>query len=330
MIRLLFKINPNHVKSGPNGGQFTSAPKASAKAPAKVAASSRDAVSEKLFNGKKILLDGTFDLRSSQRREIIDNHPDFKGLDEVQVQQKVVSQLFGKPTMTSKDYARLVGAPDGSHVTAYVTMYRHSENRNNIVYEASIETEHKTLSSKRVITSFEWETDPKKFDTPQRGLEQAGFATKTFPKGKRVSILYNENFKSHAGAGAGIGVRSFSTMAKHAEEYNISAAYTLAAGSKASPDYNGYYTWPRLGYEHIPRADRSLQAIMRDRYKLYGVSSEKPSTTATSLSELMKTDQGRKDWQNFGGMVWSYFDMRKGSPQKAFLGAYLKEKGIAV
>lgn len=352
MIRLYFKREYVRKPAGDeHGGEFApkrggaaktpvkASTKALAKAPAKSSsAAARDSVSEKLFNGKKILLDGRFDLRSPQRREIIDNHPDFKGLNEIQVQQKVVSGLFGKPEMTSKDYAKLVGAPDGSHVFVYVTMFRHSADPNHIVYEAEITTEHKTLTSKRVVTSFEWQTDSKKFDTPQRALEQAGFDSKTFPQGKRITTMYNENFTSHAAPGSGIGVRSFSTMAKHAEEYNISAAYTAAAGSKASPDYNGYYTWPRLGYDHVPRPPATVQGIMQDRHAAYvrgrvhsiDVATPKPVTSAKSLSELMKTSQGRSDWQNYGNLVWAYFDMRKSSPQKAFLSAYLKEKGISV
>jgi hypothetical protein len=129
-----------------------------------------------------------------------------------------------------------------------------------------------------------------------------------------------------------MGARILAHQVKYAEEYNVSAIFTMAAQGSTM---NGYYTWPRLGYESqggIP-LKRLLQDEINFRSSITPETRsavEKLSSTNTKISSLMKTEEGRNLWKQFGSALYMYFDMRKGSPQKAILAAYLAEKGIVV
>ena len=90
----------------------------------------------------------------------------------------------------------------------------------------------------------------------------------------------------------------------------------IVCQAERGADYNGYYTWPRLGY------DARLDDAPDLRYPL-----PKQFRGATHVSDLMKTPAGRNWWKQNGTTVENAtFDLAQGSLSRTTLAAYLKEK----
>lgn len=329
-VTFVFKYNPNHVASGENGGQFTSAPKKAAKTGVK-AAVQRDEITAALFNQKNIkatLLEKG-KLFSDDNWKSLGNHPDFKGATEEEVKSKIFTRAFGKPTLSPGDVAKMIGMPDNSTVKLQITV--HDPDLPHIgVRVTGYSIEH-GINCSREFELKKWNSNG---DVGHDYYVNAsGFPKKSFKKGEYVTTVSNDILTiDRDNRSAGMGARILAHQVKYAEEYNISTIFTMAAQGSTM---NGYYTWPRLGYESqggIP-LKRLLQDEINSRSSIRSEiksAVEKLSSTDTKISSLMKTEEGRNLWKQFGSALYMYFDLRKGSPQKAILAAYLAEKGIVV
>ncbi len=71
-------------------------------------------------------------------------------------------------------------------------------------------------------------------------------------------FLRNEFFRTRDDAPKGLGTYSFARQVAGARALGIRWIETFAAGSKASRNWNGYYTWPRLGYNAELTSDEEL------------------------------------------------------------------------
>lgn len=79
---------------------------------------------------------------------------------------------------------------------------------------------------------------------------------------------------------------------------------------------NGYYTWPRLGYD--AKVPARIQAKLR---KELG-----PKAKVATVQELMKNAKGRDAWKKLGVSVAGSFDLSTKSTAQKVLTKYLKEK----
>jgi hypothetical protein len=61
-------------------------------------------------------------------------------------------------------------------------------------------------------------------------------------------FLTNDLFRVSQTAPVGTGLRSFARQVAGARALGIHRIETYAVGSKQFPQWNGYYTWPRFGY----------------------------------------------------------------------------------
>lgn len=87
---------------------------------------------------------------------------------------------------------------------------------------------------------------------------------------------------------------------------------------------NGYYTWPRLGYDGaIP--DRKYQALPPELKALVD-SNPTGSTTRRSVLNLMSTEAGRKWWKEHGQSISCKFDLADNSLSMRTLAKYLEER----
>lgn len=127
-------------------------------------------------------------------------------------------------------------------------------------------------------------------------------------------VLYNELLVLKKDAPAGIGTRIFASQVEAARQLGLQRIEVYAAGSAGS-DYNGYYTWARLGYRAPLKADEMgrLPAELRG---------------ARDVGDLMATAAGRDWWRKNGSGRAMSFDLGAGSESLRHLQAYLKEKGI--
>jgi GNAT superfamily N-acetyltransferase len=185
-----------------------------------------------------------------------------------------VKEMFDG-SATLKDMASLVGAPDDARVTVGI-------------YKGKLEVG--------------WESP-------------AGSASRTFRKVDGVPEVENVHFileKEHQGTGLGTAV--LAKQIAHATRHGLSKIKTYAAGNFRSIDtYNGYYTWPRFGY------DAPLDEWTREKL---------PATLADAgrLSDLMKTPEGREWWKVNGEDGDMEFDLRAGSLSRKVFAEYLRRK----
>jgi hypothetical protein len=78
-------------------------------------------------------------------------------------------------------------------------------------------------------------------------------------------------------------------------------------------DYNGYYTWPRFGYDAPinPSTRARLPAVLKG---------------AREISDVFRTAQGRQWWKDHGTGHDMTFDLRKGSGSRKVLSSYIRER----
>ena len=77
---------------------------------------------------------------------------------------------------------------------------------------------------------------------------------------------------------------------------------------------NGYYTWPRLGFEGplSPRIERKLPPGLEH---------------ARTVLDLMACEKGRLWWSEHGETICVAFDLNVGSRSRDVFTRYLREKG---
>lgn len=119
----------------------------------------------------------------------------------------------------------------------------------------------------------------------------------------------------------GLGTAIFAKQVDNAAEEGFDYIITQAAGDYGTrSNFNGYYTWPRLGY------NESLKSIRRNNRRLAD-SIEEMFPNAKSVRDVMATKAGR-DWWLFNGsdLEDAVFDLREGSWSRYILDAYLDSK----
>jgi hypothetical protein len=129
--------------------------------------------------------------------------------------------------------------------------------------------------------------------------------------------LNNANF-SVTKPGSGLGTRIFSQQVAEASSLGIKKIHTYAAGEPDIAKFNGYYTWPRLGYDgRIPRSN--MQNAGRKLLK-------QQFPDAKKISDLMRTKAGRDFWKNHGAGASLQFDLSPNSQSRQVLDAYVAAK----
>ncbi len=127
-------------------------------------------------------------------------------------------------------------------------------------------------------------------------------------------VMDNEYFLLNEKA-QGQGIRRFSEQVFTAQRLGIAKIETLAArGAK----FNGYYTWPRFGYDG-PLGDGQITQFRAD----FGVK-------VTHVSEIMgHSREAQQWWKKHGDSLTLEFDLTPGSKSMRTLEAYLQERGLA-
>jgi hypothetical protein len=135
--------------------------------------------------------------------------------------------------------------------------------------------------------------------------------------------LENENM-GIAKAPAGTGTRVFAKQVHYAHKVGVRSIHTHAAGEAGNRFYNGYYTWPRLGY--------NADLVGED-----GHASDHAKRAATDLNlphppkdlhDLMRAPGGSAWWKEHGHQTQAYFDTTPGSSSHRALHHYLHHKDV--
>jgi len=123
--------------------------------------------------------------------------------------------------------------------------------------------------------------------------------------------------------GKGLGTKILARQISSAQEMGIKSLRTFAA--RGDNDHsNGYYTWPRLGYD----GDVPWYSV----YNRKGGSATKDDTPesirdAKRISDVMRTKEGRDWWKQHGVGIDLEFDLKEGSHSMNVFREYLAETG---
>jgi hypothetical protein len=129
--------------------------------------------------------------------------------------------------------------------------------------------------------------------------------------------LYNDFFKAKSDAPKGIGARIVSRQASESAALGITNIQLHAAGVPGG-SLNGYYTWPRLGFNNVDPADFTW---LRKRMP-------EPLSSATDVLDLFTKPGGPEWWRENGNNAHVAFDTTPGSRSWQALNDYLTVKGI--
>jgi hypothetical protein len=188
--------------------------------------------------------------------------------------QRTTRQLFGKP-LRRWQYAGLAGAPDDARVE---------------------------LGTYRDALSLEM-TDP--ITNRYRALlyvRRAGPAL----------VVVKAGFQIHYRAmqRQGLGLQIFHRQLENAKALGV-AWIEAVAGRRH--DENGYYTWPRFGFDG-PLPGRIRGSLPQDLQH------------ARIVLDLMECEQGRRWWQQHGCTIRVAFDLTDGSRSHTVFQRYVQEK----
>lgn len=113
--------------------------------------------------------------------------------------------------------------------------------------------------------------------------------------------------------GQGLGSRLFVNEVSNA----IKAGLKVITGTaERGEGFNGYYTWPRLGYDaNVDEMDDEIQNKIHSEFP-----------EAKTIQDLYKTKEGRDWWKANGSAIGVAFDLSDGSESRQILAAYIKER----
>ncbi len=136
-------------------------------------------------------------------------------------------------------------------------------------------------------------------------------ATRTLKIKDGVAEIHNDYFRvEDEYQGKGLGSEIFARQVENAAKLGFQKITTSAAKGH---DYNGYYTWPRLGYDApIPA---SVKAKLPDQWQ-----------DAKNVSDLQINATRREWWKKNGEWIDLTFDLTEGSLSRRILAAYLVER----
>jgi GNAT superfamily N-acetyltransferase len=129
--------------------------------------------------------------------------------------------------------------------------------------------------------------------------------------------VYNDIFKIHEDyRGQGHALTAFGREIDQAAKLGVKRLDLEAA--RATGVFNGYYTWPRLGYD-AKLTTRYTRALRED------VAATAAMQQATKVSDLMKTSEGRAWWLRNGDSTHMAFDLTPGSLSRRVFDGYRAE-----
>lgn len=110
-----------------------------------------------------------------------------------------------------------------------------------------------------------------------------------------------------------IATLSLRQQVRTAQKLGFTEIALFAAGHSGHIELNGYYAWPRLGFNMVLPSHLKPPAHLGDIY---------------DVLDLMQTEEGREWWKNNGIEGHMVFDLSKGSKSLKVLEQYLQTKGL--
>lgn len=121
----------------------------------------------------------------------------------------------------------------------------------------------------------------------------------------KIKRKMDENDKPIPNSASYSGNEVFKEQVETAIKNGFKRMVTHAAGSKGDKEYNGYYTWARLGYEP-KKTDKYVNKVI-DKYN------KEHNKEAKTLRDVMSTKSGREYWKENGIDFEGTFDLNPNS-----------------
>jgi hypothetical protein len=125
----------------------------------------------------------------------------------------------------------------------------------------------------------------------------------------------------------GFGTSCLAREVEQASKLGVAYIETHAAGYWGNTEFNGYYTWPRLGY------DQTLDVLAQDRGSGHtdgeqvAKKAREAFPDAESVLDIMSTAEGREWWKKNGcDLLHAKFDLTPGSRSMRVHKEYLEER----
>jgi phage portal protein BeeE len=135
--------------------------------------------------------------------------------------------------------------------------------------------------------------------------------------------ITNDEFILRDDAPKGLGTQIFGSQIAQAAKNGVSRLECSGGGEKGHW-MNGYYTWPRLGYDGQVY-QHNIRANAGAKVKDAPVKQPPP----VKVSRLMKSETGRDWWKENGAGISLKFDLTPGSTSRKVFARYVKEKAKA-
>ena len=185
--------------------------------------------------------------------------------------------LFGK-RLSKLDYTELVAAPSGSRIRVRTSV---------LPPRLMILVDNPLYQVTQVRSLFKY-----------RGNVEMG----------------NDGWIVRDDAPAGVATRVVGRQVYMAHRIGVREIGVWAAGSYEDPEFNGYYTWPRLGF-NVPLADYK-EPLEADGFH-----------NVTDTNDLFSRPGGPEWWKRHGKDCYGLFDLDPKSVSSIALRRYLKAKG---
>ena len=170
-------------------------------------------------------------------------------------------------------------------------------------------------------------------------------------------VLKNESFKVYD-KGKGLGTKMLARQIKHCKDIGVTkmtcdairvdgystngkmgydAGYTGDSQRVNGGMASGYYVWPLMGYDAEIDWDKHKDGFWDEEYDTgdYDTHEELMADAPESvrkakrLSAIMRTEEGRKWWSQYGIGMNMQFDLSDGSQSMRIFNEYLKRKGMS-
>src|SRR5579859_6649523 len=224
------------------------------------------------------------------------------------VTREILYQHFGRD-LSNEEIGALVGAPEGSYIRLGVSGDRD-------IYSEDYFKEFPDFNPEGLSINFYPPDYPGWKDPETIKLETLAYYGERTVYKTEFGLLYIHNdtlvIRDDL-QGSGLGSAIFADEVQHASDLGVDEIHTYAAGRYGDPDWNGYYTWPRLGYD----------AKITD---LYTGELPKEFASSTYLSDLMATREGREWWKLHGVGGNMLFDLDPESDSRRVLATYMSER----
>jgi ADP-ribosyltransferase exoenzyme len=217
------------------------------------------------------------------------SHDNAKGLAEFS------KQIFGRK-MSEDELADLIGAADG----------------------AEVEFDYSPHTGITMVVKHPYYT------------QRRSIMVDSFGKGKGKPIIKNEEFFAEDGAPKGIGTQIFTTQVYNSKKAGVYRFLTDAGKAEPNEDYpkgmNGYYTWPRLGYNgSLDDLDIDHDSLRETFPDVFGDLNAFQIHDKT-IQDIMKLPGGPEWWKDNGTSFTGGFNLQDDSDSMKILNAYVGAK----